>query len=591
MGVVVHLRRLGTIAITVLLLTTLFAGLAAGAGTSTSTKYVAFRDDDVNAQPGALKTVNQVHIDKNVPVTLAIVPHPNVNQAGNQLLSNPTTSYLQTIATNPLFEFAQHGYTHYDDVHNTASTPVLTGIGTPKDFTDAESPYVATRAGVPLTGAGTSNSEFAGRPYADQYNDIKQGRDDIIQALGVTPTTFVPPWNEGDDNTAKAVSALGFTLYSTGTADFSVREASMYGITVQGSTFDLGWDGYSNWQTGMQDLTQQTDAALDAAVNGERIVITYHFWAFERSDGSIDPGCIALFSQYLDHLKGRGDVAFTTLGGQFSHQGAAVCADGADNLLLFAKGADNALWYKRGAPSTKQWSAWTSLGGGISSAPAAVALGSGMITVFVRGGDGALWTKSTTNGGSSWSSWTSLGGGILAETGPAASPRTGGYDVFVTGNNHALWQKTVASSGTVGWHSLGGYLSSSPAAASRSAGTTNVFARGGDGALWTKSTTNGGSSWSSWTSLGGGILADTAPAVAARTGSVNVFVIGDNNALWHKNWQNGAWSSWISLNGYLTSSPTATWRGDSVGTLDVFARGGDAGLWWKTGTAPSSSAT
>jgi hypothetical protein len=47
-------------------------------------KYVVFRDDDIapRAKFAQLEAVNKVHIDKNVPVTLGIIPHQNAS-AGN----------------------------------------------------------------------------------------------------------------------------------------------------------------------------------------------------------------------------------------------------------------------------------------------------------------------------------------------------------------------------------------------------------------------------------------------------------------------------------------------------------------------------
>ena len=52
----------------------------------------------------------------------------------------------------------------------------------------------------------------------------------MAQALGVTPTTFVPPWNKGDENTLKAAKALVFTLYSTTQDDLCVKEVNLQGI-------------------------------------------------------------------------------------------------------------------------------------------------------------------------------------------------------------------------------------------------------------------------------------------------------------------------------------------------------------------------
>src|SRR5450756_3158513 len=60
-------------------------------------KYVIFRDDDVAPRTkfAELQAVNQVHIDKNVPVTLGIVAHQNAS-AGNQLLQD--TQFLNSVS-------------------------------------------------------------------------------------------------------------------------------------------------------------------------------------------------------------------------------------------------------------------------------------------------------------------------------------------------------------------------------------------------------------------------------------------------------------------------------------------------------------
>ena len=299
--------RLSATLIAILLLSALFAGNAANSaaaqastsdtpltsadsnlvGTSvqaSNLKHFIFRDDDIAPfrQLDALKAVNQVHIDKNVPVTLGIIAHRDLNVSGNELLADKETlSYLQSLATNPLFEFAQHGYRHHDDTQNTVRY-----------------------------------SEFRGRPYIDQYNAMKQGRDDITEALGVTPTTFIPPWDRGDQNTLKAATALGFTLYSTGGEDFGVLEATKEGIKVQAASFSIGGYTARQWQTNMANLTRNTDAALNSAAAGQNFVLFYHYWQFLAPDGSLDPVRLSLFQQYIDHLKSRGDVQFTTLNNQ-----------------------------------------------------------------------------------------------------------------------------------------------------------------------------------------------------------------------------------------------------------------------------------
>jgi hypothetical protein len=82
-----------------------------------------------------------------------------------------------------------------------------------------------------------------------------------------------------------------------------------------------------------------------------------------------------------------------------------VTAQNANSLDLFVRGTDNALWYKYWTGTT--WTAATSLGGVLTSSPAATSPGNGTIDVFVRGTDNGLWEK-TYNG--VWFGWTSIGG-------------------------------------------------------------------------------------------------------------------------------------------------------------------------------------
>jgi peroxiredoxin len=179
---------------------------------------------------------------------------------------------------------------------------------------------------------------------------------------------------------------------------------------------------------------------------------------------------------------------------------------------LFVQGTDQALWWKH-YQSGSGWSSWQSLGGTLTSSPAATSPGSGLIDVFVRGSDGAIWEKTTTNGGGSWSGWTSLGGQIPTGTGPAAcSWGSGRLDLFVQGTDGALWHKSYTGTSWSGWESLGGTLTSSPAAASPGSGLIDVSARGSDGALWYKDWN--GAAWSSWHSLGGQIPTGTGPAAS-----------------------------------------------------------------------------
>jgi hypothetical protein len=160
-------------------------------------------------------------------------------------------------------------------------------------------------------------------------------------------------------------------------------------------------------------------------------------------------------------------------------------------------------------------------------------------------------------------------------------------DLFTKGTNNALlWQHWDGSRWSAAT-SLGGVLTSSPAVASSGTNRIDVFVRGTDGALWQRTTTNGGATWTAWTSLGGQLPAGTGPGACSwGSGRLDVFVQGTNGALYHKG--SGAWSNWENLGGKLTSSPAVASSGTN--RIDVFVRGTDGAPYQRswTGTRWSS---
>jgi peptidoglycan/xylan/chitin deacetylase (PgdA/CDA1 family) len=242
-----------------------------------ASKYIAFRDDDVKpfTPLDTLKAVNQVHIDENVPVTLGIIPHPREAQDGNQLLQDAQfLTYMQSIAPNPLFEFAQHGYTHKSDSLSIAP------------------------------------SEFTGRSYKDQYNRISKGRADLIEAFGMVPKTFIPPFDAGDNNTLLATSALGFTEYSTYSASYA-----QHGYVNQMRTdggIEMGAVNETEFSTSVQRAENISQQFLNDPQSDDMLVVTYHVWAFQDSSGAMDQHRIQELTDFINLLKARGAL-FTRL--------------------------------------------------------------------------------------------------------------------------------------------------------------------------------------------------------------------------------------------------------------------------------------
>jgi hypothetical protein len=274
----------------------------------------------------------------------------------------------------------------------------------------------------------------------------------------------------------------------------------------------------------------------------------------------------------------------------------AACWQDWDNYHLFVRGGDGALWWQHWN-RTDGLKAWTSLGGRLTSDPAAVWY-QGSIYVFVRGGDGALWWTYSffLNDHWSWVGWTRLGGYLAPDTGPAAyqwydPTRTGArIGWFVTGGDHALWHGWYDEAGYHNFERLGGYLTSSPAAAVNYQKhdivpddlELHAFARGGNGALWSRNTVKGLDTWDSWHNLGGYLAPGIGPAASSWDNGVDVFVVGGNHALWNKQFSTYAnWKEWLSIGGYLTSSAAAPLSPTDGGrsNVDLYARGRDNALW------------
>ena len=280
-------------------------------------------------------------------------------------------------------------------------------------------------------------------------------------------------------------------------------------------------------------------------------------------------------------------AGWQSMGGRLTTQPAAhINADG--RLEVFARGTDNALWHIWQTARNNGWSGWASLGGVITSVPAIGRNKDGRLEAFARGTDGALWHIWQTAPNNGWSGWASLGG-IITNDPVVASNADGRMEVFARGADGALWHiwQTAPSNGWSGWGSLGVQFSGTPAVGNNADGRLEVFMRGADNSLvhiWQTAPNNG---WSGWSSLGG--IITTSPALNRNAdGRLEVFARGTDNALWHI-WQtapNNGWSGWGSLGGVITSEPTAARNRD--GRLEVFARGADGALWHIWQTAPNN---
>jgi hypothetical protein len=255
-------------------------------------------------------------------------------------------------------------------------------------------------------------------------------------------------------------------------------------------------------------------------------------------------------SVYLGYTATNGSVylrnvitgSVTGLGGRLA--GGPAVVETAAGLAVFGRGTNNALWWTHQVKG--KWSSWQSLGGTITSQPAAAAgvtVRFGPLIALARGGNGALWYRVQGTSGS-WSAWQSLGGALLPGTGPAAATSLGNLVVAVTGTDHHVWLFGPLGMQVYGFIDFGGATSGSPGIAPiPSPVEVVVYARGTDDVLWYKTSILPIGSSGGWTSLGGKLASGPA-ATTAPGGKTYVFVLGTDGLPWMRN------GTWPSLGGW-----------------------------------------
>jgi hypothetical protein len=210
-------------------------------------------------------------------------------------------------------------------------------------------------------------------------------------------------------------------------------------------------------------------------------------------------------------------------------------------VLVFGQGTDDHLW-ETSCTLSGGCAAWQSLGGTITSHPAAGVSGPAAeeYSVYARGGNGAVWTREHTVGG--WGAWRSLGGRLLAGTGPAAAYVTfDGPYVMAAGTNHELY---LDGPGNTGFNAVGGRTSSTPALAAIPSAQNQPaaligFARGTDNAGYYHrfiANTPG------WHSMGGHLT--TGPAaftqIEATIPDTYTYALGTDNQIYENE---GTWAA------------------------------------------------
>ena len=247
------------------------AGALALAAPDAPAKTIIVRSDDAEAYfwSGLFRTITDTLITNGIPQTIGVIP----SHTSGELISDDAvmTAYLNSIKGVSTVELALHGWQH-------------------------------------------SYYEFASLTLAQAESKISSGLAVLQAALGVVPTTFIPPQNAYNSNTLQACVNKGLTRFSAaGYNDPYAGQELPAGLLHLPSTVDSqDWDRDGALKSSSA-IIQECAAAL---ASREAIVLQFHFWAFGDDNGALVPANYQILLEVIGWLKQQAaqGVTLTTIG-------------------------------------------------------------------------------------------------------------------------------------------------------------------------------------------------------------------------------------------------------------------------------------
>lgn len=298
--------------------------------------------------------------------------------------------------------------------------------------------------------------------------------------------------------------------------------------------------------------------------------------------GIDDGGAGHLFTRFNDgtvretHFDGSAWTAWQSLGNGVTS--GIACETFAGKLFVITRRTSKQdFWYSTFDGTT--WSAFASMGGVLFSDPA-TAVVNGYLFVFAEGGDGNIYFN--RNDGTAWSGWTRL----QRNQSSTASVAVLGTQLFVftRENDYALWYRRLSAAPNTWdsrWVSLKGVLTSDPCAVTFNSGI-NVFVRGGNNGLYMQR--YNGSSWAAdFTSVpqAGAFASDPVAVVFAN--KIWVFGRTSSSDLRYLTYDGSSWSSVTVLGSGVDTDPVARVIGGQL-YLQADSTSNTSLLWIHDGT-------
>ena len=140
--------------------------------------------------------------------------------------------------------------------------------------------------------------EFRGLDYDRQLEKLSKGKQLIKEMTGISVTTFVPPWNQYDLNTIKALEVLGFSTLS----------AAIPGKTHNNSNL--------NFLPCTSTLSNLRDSVKEARISSDKqplIVVLFHEYDFREANEQRGIYSFREFYELLGWAKSQKDVRILSI--------------------------------------------------------------------------------------------------------------------------------------------------------------------------------------------------------------------------------------------------------------------------------------
>ncbi|MGE5342254.1 MAG: hypothetical protein ACM3SY_12325 [Candidatus Omnitrophota bacterium] len=240
------------------------------------------------------------------------------------------------------------------------------------------------------------------------------------------------------------------------------------------------------------------------------------------------------------------------------------------------------------------------VGGPVSCSPSACRLNN-ELHVFVRGTNNELYHKSERDNFSTWDNVSSILNGrpTLSSSPSAFVANNDTIHVFFPGSDNRLYhiwsqdgQTWTSDPQNLSGSGNSNLVNGSSSEASSGTNRLDLLARGADNSLYYSSCDASSSSnpcnWSSWRSISGTL--SSSPSAISRNNEIDVYFTGRDNHLMvtSSSDQGRTWSNPQDLGGGpILSSPAAA--SSSRDQIDIFARGTDNHLYHRSSSSGRSS--